>query len=48
MKAILLIDDDEQVRTTFGMALRKNGYHVLEADSGPGGLDRARRRAAER
>jgi two-component system, sensor histidine kinase and response regulator len=43
MKTILLIDDDEQVRTTFGMALRRNGYHVLEADSGPGGLDRARR-----
>jgi two-component system sensor histidine kinase/response regulator len=43
MKTILLIDDDEQVRTTFGMALRKNGYHVLEADSGIGGLDRARR-----
>ncbi len=43
MKTILLIDDDEQVRTTFGMALRKKGYHVLEAASGPGGLDSARR-----
>jgi CheY-like chemotaxis protein len=42
MKTILLIDDDEQVRTTFGLALRQNGYHVLEADAGPTGLALAR------
>jgi signal transduction histidine kinase len=38
MKTILLIDDDQQVRTMFGLALRRNGYHVIEADSGITGL----------
>src|SRR5271156_4294236 len=42
MKTILLIDDDEQVRTTFGLALRQNGYHVIEGDSGAAGLKTAR------
>ena len=42
MKTILLIDDEEEVRTTFGMALRRNGYHVIEADTGPAGLAMAR------
>ena len=42
MKTILLIDDDQQVRTTFGLTLRRNGYHVLEADSGDTGLVMAR------
>jgi two-component system, sensor histidine kinase and response regulator len=43
MKTILLIDDEEGVRTTFGQALRRNGYHVIESDSGAVGLEMARR-----
>jgi len=42
MKTILLIDDDQQVRAMFGLALRKHGYHVIEADSGVSGLAMAR------
>src|SRR5476649_2994259 len=43
MKTILLVDDDQQLRTMFGMALRINGYHVIEADSGVAGLEMARK-----
>ena len=42
MKTILLIDDDQQVRTMFGLALRRAGYRVIEADSGVTGLALAR------
>jgi signal transduction histidine kinase len=42
MKSILLIDDDDQVRRVFGLALRKAGYHVIEADNGATGLALAR------
>src|SRR5471032_199182 len=42
MKTILLIDDDQQVRTMFGLALRRSGYRVIEADSGVAGLALAR------
>ena len=42
MKTILVIDDDRQVCTMFGMALRRNGYRVIEADSGVTGLAMAR------
>jgi signal transduction histidine kinase len=42
MKTVLLVDDDIQVRTMFGLALRRAGYHVLEADSGVHGLEMAR------
>ncbi len=42
MKTILLIDDDQQVRSMFGLALRRAGYRVLEADSGVAGLAMAR------
>jgi two-component system, sensor histidine kinase and response regulator len=42
MKTVLLVDDDQQVRTMFGLALRRNGYHVIEADSGVTGLAMAR------
>jgi two-component system, sensor histidine kinase and response regulator len=41
LKTILLIDDDEQVRDSFGLALRHKGYHVLVADSGRTGLEMA-------
>jgi two-component system sensor histidine kinase/response regulator len=43
MKTILLIDDDESIRSTFGMALRHHGYRVIEADSGQEGLLLARK-----
>ena len=42
MKTILLIDDDQQVRTMFSLALHKNGYNVIEAHSGIAGLAMAR------
>lgn len=42
MKTILIVDDDMQVRTMFGMALRRGGYHVIEAGSGSEGLATAR------
>ena len=43
MKTILLIDDDEQVRDSFGLALRQGGYRVLTAESGSAGLEVALR-----
>jgi CheY-like chemotaxis protein len=43
MKTILLIDDDQQVRTMFGVALHREGYRVIEADSGVTGLAMARK-----
>ena len=42
MKLILLIDDNEQIRISFGVALRAKGYRVIEADSGTSGLALAR------
>ena len=42
MKLILLIDDDEGIRFSFGEALRSRGHRVIEADSGEDGLELAR------
>lgn len=42
MKTILLLDDDESILSVFGMALRRNGYRVIEASSGDEGLKLAR------
>jgi CheY-like chemotaxis protein len=42
MKTILVVDDDMQVREVFGLALRRNGYYVIEAISGDEGLKMAR------
>jgi signal transduction histidine kinase len=42
MKTILLVDDDDGMRLTFGVVLRRQGYHVLEANSGASGLEIAR------
>jgi DNA-binding response OmpR family regulator len=39
MNTLLLIDDDFDLRASFGLILRRNGYHVLEADSGAAGLE---------
>ena len=35
---LLLIDDDDQVRRLFQVALERAGYRVLTAESGPHGL----------
>lgn len=43
MKTILLVEDDKQLRTLFGLALRKSGYHVIEVDCGLAGLEMARK-----
>lgn len=42
MKTILLVDDDPQIRSTYGVALRSSGYQVIEADSGVAGLTQGR------
>jgi two-component system, sensor histidine kinase and response regulator len=42
MKLILLIDDDEGIRFSFGETLRRRGHRVIEADSGEAGLMLAR------
>jgi two-component system, sensor histidine kinase and response regulator len=42
MKLILLIDDDEGIRFSFGETLRSRGHRVIEADSGEAGLELAR------
>ena len=38
MATILLIDDEDQVRMLFQMALEGAGYRVLAAESGQQGL----------
>jgi CheY-like chemotaxis protein len=43
MITILLVDDDQMVREMFGLALRRNGYYVIEANSGVEGLEMARK-----
>ena len=43
MKTILLVDDDQELRTLFGRVLRRGGYCVIEADSGVNGLEMARK-----
>jgi two-component system sensor histidine kinase/response regulator len=42
MKTILVVDDDNQARTRYSLALTRRGYHVIEADSGTRGLQMAR------
>src|ERR1700679_4001648 len=43
MKTILLVDDDDILRELLGRALRKKGYHVIEADSGVEGFEKAQK-----
>ncbi|MDR3559112.1 MAG: response regulator [Candidatus Pacebacteria bacterium] len=38
---ILLVDDDEAIRTTYAEVFRREGYVVTEAMDGLGGLDKA-------
>jgi CheY-like chemotaxis protein len=42
MKTILLVDDDQPLRAVLGLALRRDGYRVIEADSGVAGLHMAK------
>jgi two-component system sensor histidine kinase/response regulator len=42
MKTVLLVDDDAQLRLIFRMGLTRNGYRVLEAESGSMALDLAK------
>jgi CheY-like chemotaxis protein len=42
MKRILIIDDEEPIRSTVGLILQAAGYNTLEADSGETGLALAR------
>jgi CheY-like chemotaxis protein len=42
MKSILLVDDDQEVREFLGLALRRSGYYVIEADAGVAALQMAR------
>lgn len=42
MKTVLLIDDDELILNTFGLALRKRGYRAITAESGDQGIILAR------
>jgi two-component system cell cycle sensor histidine kinase/response regulator CckA len=43
---VLLVEDDEQVRTFIRMLLSTNGYQVLEASNGAKGLELAEAEAA--
>lgn len=42
MHNILIVDDDELIRTTVALALHSAGYRVLEADDGDSALSIAR------
>lgn len=42
MPTILIIDDDEQVRSLMARALRHANFQVIEAEDGQQGVDRAR------
>jgi DNA-binding response OmpR family regulator len=46
-KTILLVDDDEDIRTGLGAALAANGYRVLTAADGNLGLALAEREAPD-
>ena len=43
MKKILVIDDEEWLREMIQLALRQNGFQVLEAENGEKGLELARK-----
>src|ERR1700722_15945327 len=43
MKTILLVEDEQPLRTLIGLVLRKGGYYVIEADSGVSGFEMARK-----
>ncbi|MBC8423995.1 response regulator, partial [bacterium] len=39
MSRILIIDDEKNIRRTFGMVLKSEGFEVAEAASGEEGLE---------
>ncbi len=41
IKKILIVDDDEDTRTTYASVFSKNGFVVVEANDGIEGLDKA-------
>ena len=43
MRTLLLIEDDIDVRTVLAALLRRQGWQVLEAETGDAGLDLARK-----
>ena len=43
MPKILIVDDEEAIRTTFSLVLREKGYDVIEADAGLSGYELARK-----
>jgi two-component system, sensor histidine kinase and response regulator len=43
MKKILVIDDEEWLREMVNLALRQRGYHVIEAENGAVGVEKARK-----
>jgi DNA-binding NtrC family response regulator len=47
MATILLIDDEESVRTLLQVALERAGYHVLIAENGKHGLRRLEHQAVD-
>lgn len=42
-RVVLLVDDQPAIRTLFALALRREGYTVVEADNGADALDLAAR-----
>jgi PAS domain S-box-containing protein len=46
-KAVLVIDDDPDISTVCRLFLEREGYEVLEADTGRGGIDAARERVPD-
>jgi DNA-binding response OmpR family regulator len=42
MPKILIVDDEEAIRTTFALVLRQKGYDVIEADAGLTGYELAK------
>ncbi|MBC8426672.1 sigma-54-dependent Fis family transcriptional regulator [bacterium] len=47
MSRILIIDDEKNIRRTFGMVLKSEGFEVVEAGSGEDGLDLWRAEGAD-
>lgn len=43
MKTVLVVDDEQPILQTYGMALESQGYHVVTAASGADGVELARR-----
>jgi DNA-binding response OmpR family regulator len=43
MNTILIVDDEEAIRTIFSSVLRQKGYHVLQAEAGLDGYEMAKK-----